>query len=69
VPKTEDEYHLRRAREERDLGRRAEGQEAASAHLRLAALHMDRARGGATPLSTSEFGGAGSVHHRMAIAG
>jgi hypothetical protein len=32
------------AREELDLGYRADGSEAASSHLRLAALHMELAR-------------------------
>jgi hypothetical protein len=40
----EHESHVRRAREELDRSYRAEGDWAASAHLRLAGLHLARAR-------------------------
>ena len=39
-------YHVRRARQELDLGYRANGRSAAAAHLRLAALHMELAQTG-----------------------
>lgn len=39
----QDEYHVERARQELDLGYRADGGRAASAHLKLAALHMKQA--------------------------
>lgn len=39
----ENEYHVERARQELDLGYRADGGKAASAHLKLAALHMKQA--------------------------
>lgn len=37
------EYHIERARAEFDCSYRAENQFAAEAHMRLAALHMERA--------------------------
>ena len=43
----DQEYHLRRARQELDLGYRADGRMAAAAHMRLAALHMASAQPGA----------------------
>jgi hypothetical protein len=38
----EQEFHMARARQELDLGYRSENGRAATAHLRLAALHMSR---------------------------
>jgi hypothetical protein len=38
------EYHVQRARAELDWAYRAERREAAEAHLRLSALHMERVR-------------------------
>ena len=40
---TEIDYHLRRARTERDLGYRTANALAADAHMRLSALHLQRA--------------------------
>ena len=40
----EREYHVQRARAELDWAYRAERREAAEAHLRLSALHMQRVR-------------------------
>ena len=42
----DQEYHVRRARQELDLGYRANGRSAAASHLRLAALHMASAQTG-----------------------
>lgn len=38
------QYHVERARAELDLAYRAEEHAAAQAHMRLSALHMERAR-------------------------
>ncbi len=38
------QYHIERARAELDLAYRAEQRCAAEAHMRLSALHMERAR-------------------------
>ena len=44
------QYHIDRARAELDLAYRAEVATAAEAHMRLAALHMERVRlAGAAP--------------------
>ena len=40
---TDTEYHLRRARIERDLAYRSDNELAADAHMRLSALHLHRA--------------------------
>jgi hypothetical protein len=39
------EYHTIRARQELDLGYRSESDRAATAHLRLASLHMSKVEG------------------------
>jgi hypothetical protein len=39
------EYHTIRARQELDLGYRSESDQAATAHLRLASLHMSKVEG------------------------
>ena len=39
------EYHTNRARQELDLGYRSESDRAATAHLRLASLHMSKVEG------------------------
>ena len=41
----ENDYHVDRVRQELDLGYRSENHRAASAHLRLAALHMSKLDG------------------------
>jgi hypothetical protein len=38
------DYHVGRARAEMDCSYRAAGQAAAAAHMKLSALHMERAR-------------------------
>jgi hypothetical protein len=38
------DYHVERARAEIDRGYRAQSEEAAAAHMKLSALHMERAR-------------------------
>jgi hypothetical protein len=38
----EQDFHVTRARQELDLGYMSENRHAATAHLRLAALHMSR---------------------------
>ncbi|MDT9600085.1 hypothetical protein [Sphingosinicella rhizophila] len=43
----ENIYHQRRAREEMDLGYRADHRCAAESHFRLASLHMQRIAAGA----------------------
>ena len=49
------QYHIDRARAELDLAYRAEQRSAAEAHMRLSALHMDRARlSGTTPVMKAE---------------
>ena len=58
----DDEYHVRRAREELDLGYRAENREAAASHLRLAALHMALARNEAYPSEQALTASAVSIH-------
>ncbi|HEX8214757.1 MAG TPA: hypothetical protein VF582_04710 [Allosphingosinicella sp.] len=40
----EYQYHIERARAEMDCAYRAGSHEAVSAHMRLSALHMERAR-------------------------
>ena len=40
----DSQYHIERARAELDLAYRAEQRAAADAHMRLSALHMERAR-------------------------
>ena len=44
-PGGDKDYHVARARAERDAAYRAEPSSAAAAHLKLAAIHMRRARG------------------------
>ena len=43
LPASEVDYHLERARSERDLAYRSGVSRAADAHMRLSVLHMDRA--------------------------
>lgn len=40
---TDVEYHLERARSERDLAYKSSNAEASDAHMRLSALHLERA--------------------------
>lgn len=62
--RTDDqEYHVQRARQELDLGHRANGRSAAAAHMGLAALQMACARSGAIAANPEEgFGGQWSLH-------
>jgi hypothetical protein len=59
----DQEYHTARARQELDLGYRANGRLAAAAHMRLAALHMKSAQSGVDDSDPEVgFGGQRAVH-------
>jgi hypothetical protein len=55
-------YHQERARVELDLSYRAEHRAAAAAHLRLAGLHLQRARASADEVADI-FVGPRPTHH------
>jgi hypothetical protein len=55
---TEVEYHLRRARSERDVAYRSANELAADAHMRLSALHLQRA----LLLRAVDCGPVGNIH-------
>jgi hypothetical protein len=55
---TEVEYHRRRARSERDVAYRSANELAADAHMRLSALHLQRA----LLLQAMDRGPVGNIH-------
>jgi hypothetical protein len=54
-------YHIERARIELDCSYRAENQVAAAAHMRLSALHMERARAASGPERSEGRGYLGAL--------
>ncbi|MDT9599154.1 hypothetical protein [Sphingosinicella rhizophila] len=54
------DYHVQRARAELDSAYRAPNNEAAASHLRLSALHMERAR---------SLGSVARPHRLQAVSG
>ena len=58
APITDVEYHLRRARAERDVAYRSGDGVAADAHMRLSAMHLQRA----VLLQTVKSAPVGNVH-------
>lgn len=61
---TEVEYHLRRARSERDVAYRSDSAVAADAHMRLSELHLQRA----LLLRAITLGAVGNVHPLQKMA-
>ena len=53
----DQDYHMRRAREEMDRAYRADGWGAVDAHYRLSSLHMQRARALSQPAHGSGLDG------------
>lgn len=56
---TDRKYHIERARAELDMAYRAERSDAASAHLLLSSLHMQRARAVSEPAPPATAAAAG----------
>jgi hypothetical protein len=63
-PGTDVEYHLRRARTERDVAYRSDNALASDAHMRLSALHLQRA----LLLQTVRSARVGNVHPLQSTA-